>query len=314
MAKYRIRLYNSIVGILWCGMILPGCVNLEAVGQFANGTKALSDASATFYDKSLETDRQLAMLSVDLNTSYKSPECQDKNGIYLSPWDCAVRGKNLLSETRRNLAAVATLAQYARSLNDIASFNDDAKVQNAAKDLSNNLNNIANTLNISMNAEESALANAISSVAKIYIDLKASDVVYEKAKQAQEPVTVIINTLKNDIKRQQQRININRINAKATREEWFNALRTDYQNPNTAAAGRAALSIAAGHLVEDELIDLVEELPNKQFLANFERTVDSCLAAHIAIQNPDYKDKANTVKHFVNDAKTLLSSAKRLVK
>jgi len=314
MSKYRVSLHTHIAIILCCSALLQGCVNLEPVGQFARGTKALSEASATFYDKSLESDRQLAMLNVDLAAPANSEECHNKDGSYLTPWDCATLGENLLSETRRNHAAVAALAQYAQSLNDIATFNSDAQVENTAKELSGNLTDIAKYLDINADPKESALANAISSVAKIYIDLKVRDIVHEKAKQAQESVTVIVQTLKNDIKRQQQRIAIARLAAKATREEWFNAFRKDYQHPGTTPASKAALSIAAGHLVEDELVDLVNELPNKQFLANLERTADSCLQAHTAIQDPDIKDKADTVKHFVNDAKNLLSATKRLAK
>ena len=312
MFNFRVRLCFEAISILCCSMMLQGCVNLEAVGQFANGAKALSEASGKFYDKSLETDRKLAMLSVDLGAADKTPECQKQDGSYLTPWDCAVRGTNLLSETRRNYAAVAALAQYAQGLNDIATLNDDAQIERSAKELSGNLNDIAKTLDIAADTKESALASAISSIAKVYFDLKVRDIVHEKAKQAQEPVTVIVKTLKNDIRRQQQRIAVARINAKATREEWLNAFRNDYQNPGTTPASKAALSIAAGHLVEDELLDIVEEAPDKQFLASLERTADSCLKAHAAIQDPDIKDKADTVRHFVNDAKNLLSSAKRL--
>ncbi len=310
--KHHITLHSNILTILCLSATIQGCADLEAVGQFAQGAKALSEASEIFYDNSLESDRQLARLSVDLAAANNSPECQKKDGSTLSPWDCAVRGENLLSETRRNRAAVAALAQYAQSLHEIATLDEDAEVEKAARELSGNLSNIATTLDISANSQESALAGAISNVAKIYIDLKARHSVYEKAKHAQEPVDEIIKTLKNDIKRQQQRISIGRINAKATREEWFNAFRKDYQNPNTPPASKAALAIAAGHLVEDELLDQVAEQPNKHLLASLERSADSCLQAHAAIQNPDIGEQAETVKHFVHDAKNLLSSVKRL--
>ncbi|MGY6276989.1 hypothetical protein [Methylomonas sp. MgM2] len=311
MKPYR-YVATHIANALCCSLLLSGCANLEAVGEFARGAKALSDASGKFYEKSLESDRQLAMLGVDLGAAYNSPECRKKDASYLTPWDCAVRGENLLSETRRNRAAVAALGLYAQALNEIASFKDDAQIEKTSEELSGNLIDIAKTLDIAVDTKESALATAIIDVAKIYVDLKVRTIVYEKVKQAQEPVSLIVQTLKEDIKHQQQRVKVGRINAKATREQWFDAFRQDYQNPTTTAASKAALSIAAGHLVEDELFDLMEELPNKQFLANLERTADSCLKAHAAIQDPDLKDRADAVKLFVKDAKNLLSSAKRL--
>ncbi|MDD1622778.1 MAG: hypothetical protein LUQ11_14975 [Methylococcaceae bacterium] len=308
----KTSLATELLGILCCASVLQGCANMDAVGQFAHGAQALSDASAQFYDMTLESDRQLAMLGVDLGAAENSPKCRTQDGSFLPPWACATRGENLLSETRRNRAAVAALAQYAQSLNDIATFDDDAKVEKAAQELSGNLNHAAKTLDIAANTQESALANAISGLAKVYIDLKAQNVVHNKAKQAQEHVAVIIQTLKNDIKRQQQRLAVARLNAKATREEWFNAFRKGYQAVDASVTTKAALSIAAGHLVEDELVDVLAEEPGKLFLEDLERTTDSCLQAHIAIQDPDLKDKANNVGHFVNDAKNLLSSARRL--
>lgn len=310
----KTHLRTDLLAILCGSMLLQGCADLGAVREFARGAHALSEASGKFYDTSLETDRKLAVLNVDLGAADNSPECRNQDGSYLLPWDCATRGKNLLAETRRNRAAVAALAQYAQSLNDIATFNDDKQVEKAAKELSGNLSDIANTLDLAANTDESALAQAISSVAKIYIDLKARDTVHEKAKQAQDAVATIVKTLQKDIAQQQKRITVARIDAKATREEWFNAFRLDYQNHATTDASKAALSIAAGHLVDDELVDLVAELPSKQFLDNLQRTSESCLQAHIAIQNPDLKDHADTVRNFVNDARSLLSSAKRLTK
>jgi hypothetical protein len=308
----KINLPTKLLGILCCGIVLQGCANLEAVGQFAHGAQALSDASAQFYDMTLVSDRQLAMLSVDLGSAENSPKCHKQDGAHLPPWACATRGENLLSETRRNRAAVATLAQYAQSLYDISTFNDDAKVEQAAQELSANLTHAAKTLDIAADTQESALASAITGLAKIYIDLKIQKEVHSKAKQGQDHVAVIVQTLKNDIKRQQQRLAVARLNAKATREEWFNAFRKGYQTIDASLTTKAALSIAAGHLVEDELVEMLAEQPGKLFLEDLERTTDSCLQAHIAIQDPDLKDKAGSIGHFVNDAKNLLSSARRL--
>lgn len=308
----KISLPIEIIGILCCTSMLQGCANMDAVGQFAHGAQALSDASAQFYDMTLTSDRQLAMLGVDLGAPENSPKCRKQDGAYLPPWACATRGENLLSETRRNRAAVAALAQYAQSLYDISTFNDDAKVEQAAQELSGSLAHAAKTLDIAADTQESVLAGAITSLAKVYLDLKTQEAVHDKAKQAQDHVAVIVQTLKNDIKRQQQRLAVARLNAKATREEWFNAFRKGYQAVDASLTTKAALSIAAGHLVEDELVDVLAEEPGKLFLEDLERTTDSCLQAHIAIQDPDLKDKANNVGHFVNDAKNLLSSARRL--
>lgn len=129
----KISISIKILGILCSISMLQGCANMDAVGQFAHGAQALSDASGKFYDMTLESDRQLAMLSVDLGSAENSPKCRNRDGSYLTPWDCATRGENLLSETRRNRAAVAALAQYAQSLNDIATFDDDAKVEKASQ-------------------------------------------------------------------------------------------------------------------------------------------------------------------------------------
>lgn len=310
----RTYLRSRLAVIFCCSTLFQGCANQEAVGQFAHGAHALSEAAGKFYDMSLETDRKLAMLNVDLDATGENSECSNQDDSRLPPFECATRGKNLLAENRRNRAAVDALAQYAQSLNDIAAFDDDEHIENTAKELSTNLGQIANTLELAADTDESALAQAISGVAKIYVDLKTRDILHNKAKQAQDSVAAIVNILQKDIKQQQKRIEIARISAKATREEWFNAFRSDYQSAATTPASKAALSIAAGHLVEDELSELVAELPNRQFLANLNRTAESCLKAHKAMQNPELKDNVDSVRHFVNDARSLLSSAKRLLK
>ena len=297
---------------LFSGLLIGGCANFDAVGKFAEGTRDLAEASGQFYDMTLTTDRQLALLNIDLSGIENSPECATKDGNYLTPWDCATETEGLMAEARRNRAAVQTLALYAQGLNQIATLDEDKAVENAAKDLSANLNKVASSLDATGSVDESALAKSITKIASIYLDLKASHVVQEKAVQAQTDVSLVLQTLIKDIQRQQKRVQMNRLVAKATREDWFNAFREEYQSANVSKAGQVALSVAAGHLVEAELNDKLAELPNQQFLENLERTAKSCLEAHIAIQNPELKNRAENITHFVNDAKNLVSSVKRI--
>jgi hypothetical protein len=306
-----IRLYTRFIVILLFVVFLTGCVNLKAVGKFSKGAQVLSEASGKFYAIELETDRQLAAMTVNLGAKQKSEKCKIKGDEYMTPWDCATKGKNLMAEVRRNRAAVATLAQYAKSLNEIATFDDDENIEKASQELSGNLSNLAKALDAA-NPKEEALASAISGLAKIYLDIKVRKIIYQKIKLAQDDVATIVNTLRDDIKRQQQRLAINRLNAKATREEWFKAFRKGYQSGGASASDKAILTIAAGQLVGDDLKDELAAQPATLFLEELDETAASCLKAHEAIQNPDLSDKAGTVIKFVNDARGLLSSVNKL--
>ena len=307
-----IRLYTRFIVILLFVVFLTGCVNLKAVGKFSKGAQVLSEASGKFYAIELETDRQLAAMTVNLGAKQKSEKCKIKGDEYMTPWDCATKGKNLMSEARRNRAAVAALAQYAKSLNKIATFDDDENIEKASQELSGNLSNLAKTLDAAADRKEKVLASAISRLAKIYLDIKVRKIIYQKIKLAHDDVATIVNTLRDDIKRQQQRFAINRLNAKATREEWFKAFRKGYQSGGVSASDKAFLTIAAGKLVGDDLKDELAARPATQFLEGLDETAASCLKAHEAIQNPDLSDKAGTVIKFVNDARGLLSSVNQL--
>jgi hypothetical protein len=306
-----IRLYTRFIVILLFVVFLTGCVNLKAVGKFSKGAQVLSEASGKFYAIELETDRQLAAMTVNLGAKQKSEKCKIKDDVYMTPWDCATKGKNLMSEARRNRAVVAALAQYAKSLNEIATFDDDENIEKASQELSGNLSNLAKTLDAA-NTKEEVLAGAISGLAKIYLDIKVRKIIYQKIKLAQDDVATIVNTLRDDIKRQQQRFAINRLNAKATREEWFKAFRKGYQSGGASASDKAFLTIAAGKLVGDDLKDELAAQPATLFLEELDETAASCLKAHEAIQNPDLSDKAGTVIKFVNDARGLLSSVNQM--
>lgn len=307
-----IRLYTRCLVILFFVVFLTGCVNLKAVRKFSEGAQMLSEASGKFYAIELETDRQLAAMSVNLGAKQKSEKCKINDDEYMTSWDCATKGKNLMSEARRNRAAVAALAQYAKSLNEIATFNDDENIEEASQELTGKLSNLAKTLNAAAGPNEKVLASAISGLAKIYLDIKARKIIYQKIKLAQDDVATIVNTLCNDIKRQQQRFAINRLNAKATREEWFKAFRKGYQSGGASASDKAFLTIAAGKLIGDDLKDELAAHPATLFLEELDKAAASCLKAHEAIQNPDLSDKAGTVIKFVNDARGLLSSVNQL--
>ncbi len=303
-----VHLNNRLIGILFVCSVLTGCVNLEAVGKFSEGAQALSEASGKFYTMELETDRQLAKMTVNLD----SKGCKNKKNVSMVPWDCATKGENLMSEARRNRAAVAALAQYAKSLNEIATVNEDENIEKASQELAGNLGNLTKTLDANADTREQLLASAISELANIYVDAKARKVIYQNIKLAQGNVETIINMLRDDIKLQQERFNRNRENTQATREEWFKVFGEEYRSVGVSSSRKAFLTIAAGKLVEDELIDKLSEEPNKLFLKDLDIAAESLLKAHKAIQNPDLGDKAGEIVKFVNDAQALLSSVNQL--
>ena len=276
------------------------------MGKFRDGAQALSEASGKFYEMELQIDRQLAAMTVDLGSPENSPDCPG-----ITPWDCATKGKNLMSEARRNRAAVSSLAEYARGLHEIATFNDDENIEKASKELSGNLGDLAKTLDKSIKSE-GILAEAISSLGQVYLDLKVQGIVYKKVKMAHPHVKTIAEMLRKDIKRQQQRFAINRLNTKATREIWFNGFRAGYQAPGTSHSDKAYLSLAAGKLVENELQDELAVQPSKLFFKKFEATVKSCVNAHKAIRKPDLSERSSTIVKFIGDARSLLSTLNQI--
>jgi hypothetical protein len=284
-------------------MSLAGCANFDAVGKFADGAQMLSQASGEFYDSELTTDRKLAGLLVDLSGPIQPGQ---------SAWLETSAGKSLIAEARRNKAAVAALGQYAISLKEIAAFDNDKAVEQSSERLSSNLAGLAKTLDSSANPDESALAQAITSLANIYTGIKVKKVVHKKAQQAQPYVEQIINTLVADIKRQQQRFTLTRLNASAKREQMFNTFKQDYNSAGLLGSQKSLLDSAASKLVEDELAEQLAELPAQEFLAQLNNTADSCLAAHKAIQDADIKDDAKELIAFVDDARKLVSSVSKL--
>jgi len=298
--------YIAFVVFVFLIGLLNGCVNLEAVGKFAAGTQALSEASGKFYEMELRTDHQLAAMTVDLGAQANSPGCSG------TPWDCATKGKKLMSEARRNRAAISSLAEYARGLHAIATFKDDENIEKASQELSGNLGNLARMLGNTADPKDEILASAISSLGKVYLDLKARKIVYEKVKLAHPHVEKITDILRKDINRQRQRLAIKRENAKATRETWFNGFRSGYQDSGVSESEKAFLSLAAGQLVESELRDQLAVQPSALFLEKFEATVKSCLNAHQAIRNPDLSEKSGMIVKFVGDARSLLSTLSQI--
>lgn len=292
ITPYHARLVAFLVVVVYLG----GCVNLEPVGKFAEGAQMLSTASGEFYNIELETDRKLAGLTIDLNDPRDT-------------WLTATTGEKLIAEARRHRAAVAALAQYAASLNEIAEFDDDDEIGKASETLSENLTSLASTLGTA-SLDDSILASAIGTLAKIYIDVKAKTIIHNKVEQAHPHVKTIVNTLVEDIERQQQRFALDRINTSARREKWFNAFRTGYSKASEAE--QASRSIAAAKLITDELNDILNQQPAEAFLEGIRRTAESCLEAHEAIRDQDLKERAGVLVDFLNDARSLLSDLRKL--
>lgn len=306
------------LAILCFSPVLTGCVDMAPVGEFANGAEALSEASGKFYQMTLDTDLSLAGNTVMLNPPKEVKEaCLDEK--LDTNFKCQLNSDNLLKETRRNRAAIMALNYYAQSLKAMAEFNDDAQIEQASKELGGNLQSLSNELGGKIQGlakdvadpQDSVLANAISSLGKLYIDLKVQQAVFEKTKLAQPAVTTIINTFVQDIKRQIQGIRVNRNAAYAAREKRFNAFSEEYKRKDITAAQRELLNIQAGDQIREELADRIAFLPSQTFLDGLIKTADSCLKAHEAIQQPNLKDRAQIIGGFVNDAKGLLSSMKR---
>ena len=301
-----IRRSSLFLGVVFLVGMLNGCVNLEAVGKFADGAQALSEASGKFYEMELETDRQLAAMTVDLGAPENSADCSG------TPWDCAVKGENLMAEARRNRAAISSLAEYARGLHEIATFNDDKNIGKASKELSGNLGDLSKTLDGSVNQKDQVLATAISSLAKVFVDLKVRDVIYEKVQLAHPQIKVITDVIRKDIKGMQTRSKITRLNAQATRETWFNGFRANYKDPEVNASEKATFDLLASQLVKNELRDILAVEPSRLFIKKFEATVESCVEAHQAIQKADLRGNSDTIIKFVGDARNLLSTLNQI--
>ena len=307
-----LHLNKKRIGILFICAFLAGCVNLKAVEKFSEGAQALSEASGKFYAMQLETDRQLAKMTIYLGSEQEGEYCKNQDGTDKVPWKCATEHKQLMSEARRNRAAVAALAQYAKSLNEIANFNDDENIEKASQALAGNLSHLRKTLDNAANPDEEVLSHAILGLEKIYLNVKVRKIIYQKINLAHEHVETIVNILRKDIKRQQTRFVLNRLNSSGEREKWFMAFREEYRSDGVSESEKAFLTIAAGKVVEDELKDQLAERPSIQFVAELDHAAESLLKAHEAIQNPALSDKAGVVVKFVKDARALLSNVDQL--
>ncbi len=288
--------------IFWLSILslLNGCVNLDAVGEFAAGAQKLSLASEEFYRSELETDRKLAGLVVNLGEPVAAGE---------SAWvKASGKGENLIAEARRHKAAVAALANYAASLREIAGFDDEADIAESSKKLSRNLVSLSDRLDSSAGVDESALAEAFTRLASLYSNVKKRAVVREQVKKAQPYVETIVTTMLKDIERQQVRFSMTRLSANINREKWFNSFQHDYRSAALPSSQNSLLAIAAGRLVEDELQEKLAELPTRRFLEQLEKTANSCLAAHKAIGETDLKKDAKVLVDFVGDARDLYDS------
>jgi len=283
----RDRLIEASALVLLVLLALSGCVNLKAVEKFAKGTEAVATASARFYQGQLETDRQLAVATLDLKTD---------------DFQSAVGGKNLISETRTHGAAVQALAAYAKSLGEIAKFDDDASIEKESKKLAASLNSIADTLDKSIPGE-SALAAAIAGVGEFYVDTKKRAVIYATVEKAHPFVEKIINTLTEDIKRESNRIAIGRVSAAANRETLYDGLSEGYAG--SSKAEKVYRTIAAGKLVDQELAEMATKYSEEEFLKKFEKTAKACVAAHEAIRVKNLDERAAAIVDFVERAQGL---------
>ncbi|WP_031433416.1 hypothetical protein [Methylomarinum vadi] len=294
MRQLKFILYLSLPALL------SGCVNLDAVGKFADGTEKLSIASAEFYRSELETDRKLAGLVVDLGETVPADE---------SAWvNASSRGENLIAEARRNRAAVAALASYAESLREIAEYDDEEEIAESSGKLSRNLVSLSHELDSSSSVDESALAQAFTQLAGLYSKVKTRSVILEKVKKAQPHVETIVYTMLRDIERQQVRFSLARLSANVNREKWFNSFQHDYRSAGLADSQKSLLAMAAGQLVEDELAEKLSELPSRRFLEKLQKTANSCLAAHKAIGETGLKKDAKVLVEFAGDARDLYNS------
>ncbi len=278
---------------------LTGCVNLDAVGKFADGANMLSQASSQFYTAELATDRKLAGLTVDLSKQTSSDE---------SAWLQLTKGENLIAETRRNQATISALAAYADNLKEMANDKNDEVVAKSAAKFSTKLNSLSKEIDNSSDLNESALAKAFSGLANLYTDIKTRAIIKQKVKLAHPFVTIIVNTMVKDIERQQARFSLARLSANVNRETWFNSFKKDYQSGKLSASQKSLISIAAGHIVENELEEKLSELSTGNFLKQLKKTAISCLAAHKAIRDTDLKDDAKELVEFVGDAKKLVAA------
>ncbi len=263
----------------------------------------LSQASEDFYSAELETDRNLAGLTIDLG----APVVEGK-----PPWLSAVKGENLIAEARRNKAAVKALADYAESLKSIASFDNDTAVAQSAEKLSHNLLSLGHELEIHTELNGSALAQAVIKLAKVFSDVKVVSVIKQKVKQAHPYVKDIVTIMVKDIERQQKRFSISRLNADVNRERWFSSFRQDYQSGKLSLSQRAMLEIAAGRLVQDELKERLSERPSRKFLSQLKRTAASCLKAHESIREMDIKENAGILIEFLGNARDLVVVAQEI--
>jgi len=260
----------------------------------------------------LDTDKQLASMTVYLGSEEESNHCKNSDGTDNIPWKCATEHKKLMSEARRNRAAVEALAQYARSLNEIANFNDNNNIERASQALAGNLSHLRKTLDSTSNLDEEVLSSAIVGLEKIYLNAQVKKIIYQKISLAHEHVQTIVNILRKDIKRQQTRFAISRLNTSGERERLFMAFREGYRGDGVSESEKAFLTIAAGKLVEGELKEQLAERPSVQFVEELDHAAESLLKAHQAIQNPDLSDKAGIVVKFVKDARALLSNVNQL--
>lgn len=284
MKKYLInrRMIFAVLIIL-----AVGCASMKDVKDFAEATRSMTIGANQLYDQIVTNDQNTASVSVDLKTS---DSYRDIVG------DALTRG----SLDRKQI--MATLLAYSISLQEMADFNDDKDIEGSSKKLAKSLNSIA-----SVDIDQGVVASAITSIAKVYIDIKKKNEIRKAVKNAHPSVKKIIEELQKNIRIDKQRLEITKTTGRANREKLFEQLKVDYANANNA--DKALRQIAASNLVKQDLKEQDSFILQILFLDQLEKTTISCLKAHEKLTE---EDAIEFVKEFVGNVRALTSALKVL--
>ena len=284
MIRTTTRSASSLIFVV----LVSGCVNLQAVGKFADHTQTLAQASKEFYALQLTTDRNLAEATVDLST----------------PWS-SIGFDNLAAESRAKYAAVRALATYADGLKAIATVDEDDEVRDASTKLAGNLNSLATVLNAGT-VNESVVGTAVTAIAQIYIRIQQRRVVLDAVRQAQPYVDEVLDSLVEDATREAQRQRVARAASDAARDTWYEGLASNAASQSRAE--RARREILASKLIVEELEERAAAQQSATFVAQLQKSAVACKRAHAAIELEGLKANAIALVEFGQEVKSLVSS------
>lgn len=270
-----------------------GCVGTKDVRRFAAGINQLALASDAFYDQIYDTNRQLAMVTVDLESDR---------------WQDAVIGENQLSYIRQSRAAVASLQAYAKSLHDLALLDVDSDVTRASQRLAESLNDAAEILQPGIGGDEGSLAEAIRAMANVYINVKKQRALRKGIRESHPSVMVILETLLADIERQQQRLGVTRSTATARREELFKQLKQGFAS--ASEADKASRLRLAGELIAEEMDADAVFAPQDALVNRFRRATSTALEAHKTLRDKDYNREA--IEDFIDEVRGLVDAVRTM--